>query len=82
MSSEQPDYCRVRAGRVDRVVLDIAWQPGVPFASGLTAYYAKAEAHHRKLADAAHREWEEYSNLAKRYRLLAEKAAATEQVIL
>ena len=56
-------------------MLDIAWRPGLDFAS---ASYAKREAHHRKLADAAFREWQAYFGLAEKYRLLAEKAAAVE----
>lgn len=81
MATTQAGRYRARAGRPDQAILDVAWQPGVALGSGLTAYYCEVEAHHRKVADAAYREWEEFSDLAKRYRLLAEKAAATDQVL-
>ena len=45
-------------------MLDKAWRSGVDFAAGMTAYYAQREAHHRKLADAAHRDWQELHSLA------------------
>lgn len=61
-------------------MLDIAWRPGVDFAAGMTAYYAQREAHHRKLADAAHRDWQELYGLAEKYRLLADEAAAVEKL--
>ena len=61
-------------------MFDTAWRPGLDFAAGLTAFYAKREAHHQKLADAAHREWEEHFDLAEKYRLLAEEAAAAESL--
>lgn len=52
----------------------LAWRTGMDSASRLTAYYAKREAHNRKLADAAYREWKEYFSLAEKYRLLCEEA--------
>lgn len=61
-------------------MFDTAWRPGVDFAAGLTAFYAKREAHHRKLADAAHREWQEHFDLALKYSLLAEEAAVAENL--
>jgi hypothetical protein len=54
------------------------WGPGLDFTAGMTAYYRGREAHVRKLAAAAHREWQEYIELAEWYRLLAEKAALSE----
>jgi hypothetical protein len=61
-------------------MFDTAWKPGVDFASGLSAYYVRREAHYRRLADAAYSEWQEQSLLAGRYRLLAEKAALSERL--
>lgn len=81
MPPKRFDHHRARAGRIDHTLLDIAWRPEVDFASGLTAYYSKCEAHHRRLADAAYREWQEYLSLAERYRLLAEDAAAVERLL-
>jgi hypothetical protein len=80
MSPEYLDYHRARASRTDHTMLEIAWRPGVDFASGLTAYYVKLETHHRKLAHTAYREWEECFSLAERYRLLAAEAAAVEKL--
>ena len=62
-------------------MLDSDWRPGVDFAAGMTAYYARREAHHRKLGDAAHRDWQEHHGLAEKYRLLADQAAAVENLV-
>ena len=51
---------------------------GVDFRAGLTAYYRGREAHVREMAAAAHREWQEYIDLAEWYRLLADEAALSE----
>jgi hypothetical protein len=40
----------------------------------MTAYYQECEERERKLAAAAHREWEWHFGLAEKYRRLAEKA--------
>lgn len=81
MPLEHFDHHQARAGRIDHTLLDIAWRPEVDFVSGLTAFYSKGEAHHRRLADAAYRAWQEYLSLAERYRLLAEEAAKAERLV-
>jgi hypothetical protein len=73
MLSHHPDSLRVRAGRTGRTILDIAWHPELSFAQ----VRGNDQSH-----DAVYCDWEAHSNLAKHCRVLAEKAAATEQLIV
>ena len=60
-------------------MFDRSWHPGVDFVSGLTAYYERREAHHRQIAEALNREWQEEFGLAAKYRRLAAQAAVDEK---
>lgn len=55
-------------------VFDGAWRPGPGVTGNMSSYYRECEERERKLAAAAHREWEKHFGLAENYRLLAEKA--------
>jgi hypothetical protein len=73
MAAQHPGSLRVRAGRTGRTILDIAWHPGL----SLTQVRGDDQRH-----DAVYCDWEVHSNPAKHCRALAEKAAATEQLIV
>ena len=79
-SGERHFYRNSLFTRKARIMFDASWRPGVDFASGMTAYYASREAHHRKRADAAYREWQEQVGLTQKYGQLAAKAAAEENL--
>ena len=59
-------------------MVDTVWQPSVDVASGMAAYYREREAHERKLAKAAYRQWQEHFGQEEKFRILAETAEAIE----
>ena len=60
-------------------MVDTVWQPSVDVASGMAAYYREREAHERKLAKAAYRQWQEHFGQEEKFRILAETAESIER---